>query len=71
MLFESVPGTAEKMGVAPDALAEVTAFSPLGEVEFRERGESGTESALSGPSPREAVCSKLLDRPCPVDGGDT
>lgn len=56
---------------AAHALAEVTAFSPLGEVEFRERGEVGTESARSGPSPREGVCSDRLDRPCPVDGGDT
>ena len=56
---------------AAHALAEVTAFSPLGEVEFRERGEVGTESARSGPSPREGVCSDRFDRPCPVDGGDT
>lgn len=56
---------------AAHALAEVTAFSPLGEVEFRERGEGGTESARSGPSRREAVCSAAVDRSCPVDGGDT
>jgi len=56
---------------AAHALAEVTAFSPLGEVDFRERGDGGTESARSGPSPREAVCSDSLDRSCPVDEGDT
>ncbi len=56
---------------AAHPLAEITAFSPLGEVEFRERGEGGTESARSGPSRGEALCSQVLDRSCPVDGGDT
>ncbi|MEM9177285.1 MAG: hypothetical protein AAGC67_18890 [Myxococcota bacterium] len=56
---------------AAHPLAEITAFSPLGEVEFRERGDDGTESARSGPSHGEAVCSAAFDRSCPVDGGDT
>lgn len=40
---------------AAHPLAEITAFSPLGEVEFRERGDGGTESAHSGPSRGEAL----------------
>ena len=40
---------------AAHTLAEITAFSPLGEVEFRERAEGGTESALSGPPRGEAL----------------
>ena len=71
--FDPVRGYVNAVGRvrAAHPLAEITAFSPLGEVEFREHAEGGTDSARSGPSLREAVCSSALDRSCPVDGGDT
>ena len=58
---------------AAHPLAEITAFSPLGEVEFREAAAASqtNESARSGSSGGEAVCSQMLGRSCPVDGGDT
>ncbi|GEM_PF-1479092 len=56
---------------AAHPLAEIMAFSPLGEVEFLERPDGGTESAFSGSSHGEALCSRTVDRSCPVDGGDT
>ena len=56
---------------AAHPLAEILTFSPLGEVEFRERLDAGTESALSGSSHGEALCSPAVDRSCSVDGGDT
>jgi len=54
---------------AAHPLAQIKAFSPLGEVEFREIGPAIVETVVSGPSLGEAVCSPLGDRSCPADQG--
>ena len=57
---------------AKSLLAEIRAFSPLGEVEFLERAPAGTESVVSGTSHTEAVCSLAFDGPCRVNlGGES
>lgn len=54
---------------AAHPLAQIQAFSPLGEVEFREMTPSIIESAVSGSSRTEAVCSRPGDRSCSADQG--
>lgn len=54
---------------AANAFAEIRAFSPLGEVQFLEAPPSIVESAVSGSSQAEALCSLSLDRPCSADPG--
>lgn len=57
---------------AKSFLAEIRAFSPLGEVKFLERSAAGTESIVSGTSQAEAVCSEGFDGPCRADlGGES
>lgn len=57
---------------AATAMAEIEAFSPLGEVQFRERPRESRESVISGSSRGEALCSQVLDRPCSADlGGES
>ena len=50
--------------VASAAIAEIRAFSPLGEVRFSEKGPAGTETVVSGTSQPNAVCSEAFDGPC-------
>ena len=54
---------------AAHPLAQISAFSPLGEVEFREMAPSIIDSVVSGPPPLEAVCSQARDRSCATDPG--
>jgi hypothetical protein len=54
---------------AGNAFAEIRNFSPLGEVKFLETAPSIIESAVSGSSQAEALCSQSLGRPCLADPG--
>lgn len=67
--FDPTRGYVNAVGTvrAANPVAEIRAFSPLGEVEFRETSPSIVESAISGSSQAEALCSQVLDRPCPAD----
>lgn len=57
---------------AATPLAEVRAFSPLGEAEFREIATERAAGIVSGSRAAEAVCSALVDRPCLADlGGES
>ncbi|MBJ22515.1 MAG: hypothetical protein CL933_24150 [Deltaproteobacteria bacterium] len=53
-------------------LAEIRAFSPLGEVKFLERAAPETETVVSGTSQAKALCSEAFDDPCGVNlGGES
>jgi hypothetical protein len=57
---------------ASAGLIELRAFSPLGEVEFREQPGSTLDSVVSGPPLPDRVCSRAHDRPCPAElGGES
>jgi hypothetical protein len=58
------------VAVAP--IAEIHVFSPLGEARFSEKASDGTETAVSGTSQADAVCSDGFDGPCGADlGGES
>lgn len=72
--FDPARGYVNAVGAlrAAHALADVRTFSPLGEVEFRERGGETPENILSGSSGGEALCSRGAGGPCsPAHGGES
>ena len=69
--FDPTRGYVNAVGMvrAASPLAEIRAFSPLGEVEFSERPNWIPDEVVSGPSRGEALCSQMFDRSCPADLG--
>jgi hypothetical protein len=58
--------------VAATGITEIRAFSPLGEAQFRERSPEPRETAISGSSASDALCSATFNGPCRADlGGDS
>ena len=72
--FDPARGYVNAVGMvrAASSMAEIRAFSPLGEVEFSERPDSIPNTVVSGPSQAEALCSHMFDRPCSANlGGES
>jgi hypothetical protein len=73
--FDPASGYVNAVGSvqAATAIARILAFSPLGEVQFSERAEEGTEVRAVGTSQQDAICSDpFKDGPCGADlGGES
>lgn len=71
VIFDPRRGYVNAVGTirAASNLAQLRAFSPLGEVKFSERASRGTESVVSGPMRADALCSAAFDGPCWLDLG--
>ena len=69
--FDPTRGYVNAVGMvrAASPLAEIRAFSPLGEVEFSERPNWIPDEVVSGPSRGEALCSHIFEQSCPTDLG--
>ncbi len=70
--FDRARGYVNAVGMvrASAGLIEVRAFSPLGEVEFRERSTVPGESVVSGAPMGDGVCSAASRGLCPADLGE-
>lgn len=72
--FDPQSGYVNAVGplVAATGLTRIRAFSPLGEVQFRERAAEAPERAVSGTSSKDAVCSAGFKGSCWADlGGES
>jgi len=72
--FDPQSGYVNAVGslVAATGLTRIRAFSPLGEVQFRERAADAPERAVSGTSSKDAVCSAGFKGSCWADlGGES
>ncbi len=72
--FDPESGYVNAVGsvVATAVIAEVLAFSPLGEARFSEKSSGRRETVVSGTSVEDAVCFAGFDGPCGADlGGES
>lgn len=72
--FDPESGYVNAVGsvVATTAIAEILAFSPLGEARFSEKSSDRRETVVSGTSVEDAVCFAGFDGPCGADlGGES
>ena len=70
--FDRERGYVNAVGIlrASAGLIEVHAFSPLGEVEFRERVTEPLQTIASEGASGDAICSSGLHGPCEPDSDE-